>query len=172
MTPSCFSFYPANGALTNAIFSSNFLLLARVREYFSHLLFDKFCGCASFPTIRRSMLYAVNLVVLRSIPAKIGKKVVLWVSVIVATLLSRFWIATKCAKNNATNAAQLVFVFLPKKNGWPSVFLVDGRLLNPAGFYGTDSSKIRYLVKSFESWHWLPFFHDSIPITDDMGILP
>lgn len=160
MTPSDPIFYPADLALAHSVSSSDFFLLARIGSYCKNIFLSQFRGAALLASIRRSMLNAVLLICLRSIPSQIIKMIVCRVSVVVATLASCWRLSKKGEKNETMDFYALRSIVFPQEHKQASIFAPCRDFQMPLESR-SNAAKIRNLVEILIANNGQPSLHSS-----------
>lgn len=161
MPPPSASLYPAYSRGPNAVFLGNRLLRPSVQTDGANLLQREFVSAAPLSAIGSPVPHSVGLVGLPSVPSKVGKRVIVGVSVIMAPFFSLGSWANKRRQNQGVRAHYLLLALFPDVQKWtavPGVFS-KGWLFNDSRSRVTDTAKIGNFVKALVSHHIAPVFH-------------
>ncbi len=158
MAPSLPRLDAGNCVFPHAVVRSYQALQSIVCANSNDLFGCKFGRSAAFSAIRCAVLNAINLIVLRGVPAQIGKPVICWISVVVTALMSRWRLAYKRAQYESVNSTVFPDVVLPQKHiEMPALFASSG-LFRPSLPYVSDVSKSRNGVGGAKAGNACPYF--------------
>ena len=160
MCPTLPTLDPADGAITNAVVSSNQPLQPRVFADRINLGLRQFVCAAPLSAIGRAVQNLVCMVVFAGIPTKIADVVIRRIAVIVATLHAIWARADERRQNQSVWAANLDLVPTPKTKERAGVARAYRGLFDPIGYCVSHSAMIRDFVKTFVPDDCFPVFHN------------
>ena len=170
MLPTHTRFYSAYGICTNAIIKCNESLQAGILSNRINLYASKFSCATILSAISSPMSNSIGLVILSCIPSKITQMIILWITVIMATLHSFWSFAYKCLQDKFMWFNLRVCVVFPQSSIRTTVMFTNCHLFDCIGFYGKNSAVVRNFVKTFKADYITPFFHH-IPLMYSKGRL-
>ena len=170
MLPTHTRFYSTYGICTNAIIKCNEAVQSGILSNRINLYASKFSCATILSAISSPVPNFISMVILSCIPSKITQMIILWITVIMATLHSFWSFAYKCLKNKFMRSDLSLFVVCPQTAIRPSVMFVNCQFFNCIGFYSKYSAVVRNLVESFKTNCIAPFFHD-VPHINNKGRL-
>ncbi|CAB4219447.1 hypothetical protein UFOVP1619_48 [uncultured Caudovirales phage] len=161
MTPTHPAFDPANMGLFDAIIGGNQDLKPAVGSDCNDLRLGQFGVPAPLASVRGAMRDPVRLVTLRRVPSQVADMVVLWISVVVASLHAIGARANKSFQHQGVRLANFLLAILPQSQKWPLI-----RIADCDGFYFVClsvfySSKIGHFINALVAYNIAPIFHRS-----------